>query len=252
MALKKKAIKEFAPLFIFLVILLAIVAFFIWESRSPVTIADTHVINMDKSMDRWEEIQGKAREARLTIKRWKAVDGSMITEDDVRKYEVSKLIARHTAEKKQPGVIGCFLSHKTLLKHLGDQWNMPWHAHLILEDDAYIPADFWNQWNKFSRELPADWDIVQIGVTYPNLKPVPGGVRLHTHSEPKGNVGAFAYLVKHRSLTKINDHLRYMYDPIDVMLRNKQNEWKIYFAWPEICPHDDHGKSTIVTEVSSK
>jgi GR25 family glycosyltransferase involved in LPS biosynthesis len=252
MVAKKKAIKTFAPLLFFLVFAAIIMAVYVWISRLPVTIVDTHVINMDKSMDRWEEIQQKAREARLPVKRWRAVDGSLIKEDDARQYNVSKLITRHTTEKKQPGVIGCFLSHKTLLKHLGDQWNMPWHAHFILEDDAYIPTDFWKQWNEFSRELPGDWDIVQIGVTYPNLKRVPGHVRLHTHSESRGNVGAFAYLVRHGSLTKINDHLRYMYDPIDVMLRNKQNEWKIYFAWPEICPHDDHGKSTIVTEASSK
>lgn len=216
------------------------------SKKGPIYIADAHVINMDKSRDRLAEIQAAATEAKLPLIRWPAVDGTTIKEDDVRKYKVSKLITKHTAEKKQPGVIGCFLSHKTLLKHLEARSSGRNDAHLILEDDAAIPADFWDQWNKFSASVPADWDIIQIGVTFPNLKPFQG--RVHVHSEPRGNVGAFAYLVKHSSLPKINAHLEYMYDPIDVMIRNKQDEWKIYFAWPEICPHNDHGKSTIVSK----
>lgn len=227
--------------------LIVVAGLFFMHSRrkGPVPIADAHVINMDKSRDRLVEIQAAAKQAGLPLIRWPAVDGATIKEDDVRKYKVSKLITRHTAEKKQPGVIGCFLSHQTLLKHLETRpVRRSTDAHLILEDDAAIPADFWEQWNTFSAKVPADWDIIQIGVTFPNLKSIDG--RLHVHSEARGNVGAFAYLVKHGSLPKINAHLEYMYDPIDVMIRNKQDEWNIYFAWPEICPHNDHGKSTIV------
>jgi glycosyl transferase family 25 len=234
------------PLLFLLIIITTCIIIYIYIA--PVKIIDTHVINMDKSKDRWEEIKVSARNANLPIKRWKAIDGSKITESDIRRYNLSALIYSHTRDKKQPGVLGCFLSHKTLLKHLEGQWNLPWHAHLILEDDAYIPSDFWKQWNDFSRDLPSNWDIVQIGVTEPRLKRISGDSQIYIHSEEDGNVGAFAYLVKHSSLSKINKHLEYMYDPIDTMIRNKQNEWNIYFAWPEICPHNDHGKSTIVAQ----
>lgn len=216
------------------------------HNKAPIRIADVYVINMDKSKDRWEEIQVQARTAKMTLHRWRAVDGTKITEDNVREYSVSKLITRHTTEKKQPGVVGCYLSHKTLLKHLESVSAGSNDAHLIFEDDAAIPADFWEKWNTFAKEVPADWDIIQIGVTYPNLKKVPGCKQVHMHAAQKGNVGLFAYLVKHSSLPKINEHLTYMYDPIDVMLRNKQDEWKIYIAWPQICAHNDHGRSTIV------
>lgn len=222
--------------------------------KTPIRIADVYVINMDKSQDRWEELRIQAKSADMTIHRWRAVDGTQITEETVRQHHVSKLITRHTTEKKQPGVVGCFLSHKMLLRHLEatdatDAGSL--EGHLILEDDAAIPADFWDQWNALAAELPHDWDIVQIGVTYPNLKRVPGCERVHSHSSAKGNVGAFAYVVRHGALPKINEHLSYMYDPIDVMIRNKQNEWRIYFAWPQICPHNDHGVSTIVPHVKN-
>jgi hypothetical protein len=88
------------------------------SSAGPIPIVDSHVINMDKSRDRLAEIQASAKQANLPLIRWPAVDGTTIKEDDVRRHKVSKLITRHTAEKKQPGVIGCFLSHKSLLKHL--------------------------------------------------------------------------------------------------------------------------------------
>ncbi len=214
----------------------------------PIHLRSVYAINMDKSQDRWAEIQELARQAKVPLQRWRAVDGSQIKEDDVRKWGVSKLIVRHTTEKKQPGVVGVFLSHKTLLKHLETQTANSGDAHLILEDDAYIPPDFWGQWNSLAAEFPTDWDIVQLGVTFPNLKPKPGCQRLHQHMGDKGNVGAFAYVVRHSSLPKINAHMSHMYDPIDVMIRNKQNEWKIYYAWPEICAHNDHGSSTIVTQ----
>ncbi len=212
----------------------------------PVRLVSAHAINMDKSTDRWAEISGLAAAAGLPLQRWRAVDGRTIGEDDVRKYGISKLIVRHTTEKKQPGVIGVFLSHKGLLAHLETTAAASGDAHLILEDDAAIPADFWAQWKALSAEFPADWDIVQLGTTFPNLAPMPGCRMLHRHSAEKGNVGAFAYVVRHASLPKINAHMHYMYDPIDVMIRNKQNEWGIYYAWPDVCMHNDHGVSTIV------
>lgn len=243
----KKVYKTLAVYVAFLAAVLAAMWFLRTLRPHPVRLASAHAINMDKSTDRWAEISALAQKARLPLKRWHATDGSAIKEDSVRNHGVSKLIVRHTTEKKQPGVVGVFLSHKTLLEHLEKQGGAgSADAHLILEDDAAIPADFWDQWATVSAEFPADWDIVQLGVTFPNLTRLPGCQRLHGHSEKRGNVGAFAYVVKHASLHKINQHFQYMYDPIDVMIRNKQDEWRIFYVWPEVCPHNDHGVSTIV------
>jgi GR25 family glycosyltransferase involved in LPS biosynthesis len=230
----------------FLLVVMICLVLLKYIQSAPIRLQSVHAINMRKSQDRWAEISDLAEKAGVPLQRWEAVDGTTVGEDDARRLGVSKLLIRHTTEKKQPGVVGVFLSHKTLLKHLETQSAHSGDAHLILEDDAYIPADFWNQWAFVSSEFPADWDIVQLGVTYPNLKPMAGCRRLHAHQGAKGNVGAFAYVVRHASLPKINQHLIHMYDPIDVMIRNKQDEWGIYYAWPEICKHNDHGQSTIV------
>jgi GR25 family glycosyltransferase involved in LPS biosynthesis len=231
------------------IITLLIVGFFLFmrvrNAYNNIKIADAHVINMDKSKDRLAEIQDAAQKAGLSIIRWPAADGTILKEEDMIKHNVSKKIVRQLREKNQFGVIGCFISHKTLLKHLEGLSAKANDAHLILEDDVEIPINFWEQWNEFSASVPNDWDVIQIGVTFPKLKSLNGG-RVHIHSESEGNVGSFAYLVNHLSLPKINEHLKQMNDPIDIMIRNKQNEWKIYFAWPEICHHNYDGKSTIV------
>ena len=207
-------------------------------------IVSAHCINMDSSTDRWKETQEYASKANLSLVRWPAVNGQEITEDDLFSLRVSKIIYRHGLLKNQRGVIGCFLSHRGLLNHLRMQSFSKNDCHLILEDDVYIPPDFYEQWNSILRDVPNNWDIIQIGVTFPNLKPLKG--RVHTHLHNRGNVGAFAYVVRHGALPKITEHLEYMYDPIDIMIRNKWKEWNIYIVWPQICRANDHGKSTIV------
>lgn len=222
----------------------------VWYFRLPVRparIVSAHVINMDESKDRLAECMEHAHAAQINAVRWPAVDSRNFKEDDVVRYKLSKYIWKWAVENKKPGVLGCFLSHKTLLLHLESEVPAAaGDAHLILEDDAYIPPDFWAQWNKVCADLPSDWDIVQLGVTFPNLKQLKGDV--HVHLNDRGNVGAFAYVVRHRALSKINAHLEYMNDPIDVMFRKKWREWNYYIVWPEICPHNDHGESTIVRE----
>lgn len=214
-----------------------------WQRRRPSApnIVSFHVINLEESRDRLLEIQTAADAAAVPLVRWPAVDGAAVREEDCARLGISKSIYRYAHEKGQPGIVGCFLSHRTLLEHLRDQSAAPGDAHVIFEDDAAIPADFWEQWRALP--IPADWDIVQLGVTFPNLRQVDG--RIHAHLGDRGNVGGFAYVVRHGALPKICAHAAHMYDPLDVMIRNKYQEWRIYIVWPQVCPHNDGGVSVI-------
>ena len=212
------------------------------RSKCP-GIVTAHVINMDKSVERLAEIRAEGAAAGIELTRWPGVDGTKLTSAECNEQKISKLIYRHIINIKRPGVLGCFLAQRGLLRHLrtvrcGDE-----DAHLIFEDDAHIPADFWKQWDEVCRDLPPDWDIVQVGATHPNLKKLKG--RVHVHLNARGNVGMFAYIVRHSALEKICKHAEYMYDPLDNMISDKYKEWKIYIVWPQICPHNDHGISTI-------
>lgn len=207
-------------------------------------IASAHVINMDESRDRLAEFVSNATAAGLSVERWGAVDSRAMKETDLAPLQLSKYIWKWAAEHKKLGMLGCYLSHRTLLKHLEGLPVNSNDVHLVFEDDAYVPPDFMAQWNSLLDQAPPDWDILQLGVTFPNLRQVSG--RVHRHLHDKGNGGTFAYAVRHNALRKINAHIAYMTDPIDIMLRNKWRDWNYYIAWPELCPHNDHGESVIV------
>lgn len=210
-------------------------------------IVTAHVINMDESRERLYEFQENARIAfgsTLPVIRWPAYDSRKMTESQLAPLKLSKYIWKWAVDNKKMGMLGCYLSHRTLLKHLETLHVNSNDAHLILEDDAYVPPDFWKQWSRVLEDAPDDWEILQLGVTFPNLRHING--RIHRHLGDKGNGGTFAYVVRHSALRKINAHLTYMSDPIDIMFRNKWRDWKYYIVYPEICPHNDHGESIIV------
>lgn len=207
-------------------------------------IVTAHVVNMDESKERLAECMAAAAVARIPLQRWPAVDTRKYEEKDLAPNKLSKYIWKWAVEHKRLGMLGCYLSHRTLLQHLSTLPVSDNDAHLVLEDDAHIPADFWAQWLTVLQDVPPDWDMVQIGVTFPNLRNVKG--RVHRHLNDRGNGGTFAYVVRHGALPKINAHIEYMSDPIDLMYRAKWREWKYYIIYPEICPHDDHGESIIV------
>lgn len=227
-----------------LLLLLATVVLLVLARRTTTPhFVSAHVINLDRSRDRLLEFQYAADVAGVDVQRWPAYDGRLVTEKDLYKLKIGKMIYRYTMAAQQPGVLGAFISHRSLLNHLRSIPCDGNDGHLIFEDDAYIPPYFWAEWEEIGKELPANWEIIQFGVTHPNIKKVRG--RVHTHSRENGNVGMFAYAVRHRALGKICRHLEHMNDPIDNMIAAKGDEWKIYIIWPELCPHNDHGKSTI-------
>ena len=233
-------------LVLLILVLLTILQVLQFNTSTP-QIKTAHVINMDESHERLLEFQENAiigLGSDLPVVRWTAYDSRKMTEEQIAPLKLSKYIWKWAVENKKMGVMGCYLSHRTLLKHLESTDISSNDAHLILEDDAYIPPDFWAQWNAVLADAPANWEILQLGVTFPNLKHVQGSV--HRHLGDKGNGGTFAYVVRHSALKKINAHLEYMTDPIDIMFRNKWREWKYYIVYPEICPHNDHGESIIV------
>ena len=228
---------------IFMLIILKYISYYKFDRPK---IASAHIINLDSSKERWAEIAEYANEAKLPVQRWPAVRGKDIKEEDLVPMKLSKYIFKYGVMTNQHGIIGCFLSHRTLLDHLKTLPSSPNDCHLVLEDDAFIPPDFLQQWENILDDVPNDWDMIMLGIQFPNLRQLKG--RVHTHLANKGNVGTHAYMVRHKALPKITKHLEYMYDAIDLMLRNKWKDWKIYILWPQLCYVNDHGESTIVVK----
>lgn len=111
-------------------------------------IDNIYVINMKESKDRWESIQSQSHLLPIKPKRVEAVNG--------------KELVKSTESWFTPGVIGCFLSHRKVLKRIvanNDTYAM------ICEDDVIFTKDFGKHLKRVIKDLESqpDWDLVYLG-----------------------------------------------------------------------------------------
>lgn len=93
-------------------------------------IQEIYVINLKKCTNRMRKFDDNMRSLKLKYKRWDAVNGSAIKRDD---SNTTFLCRNYMCNN---GVIGCYLSHITLWRHIlnSNQNSQKWF--MIFEDDA--------------------------------------------------------------------------------------------------------------------
>lgn len=220
------------------------------ESRTPPHIHSIHVINLDRDTKRWESIQKQAQNLNLTVNRFKGTYGKDIPYNQMRTYGVGNAMVRadrndHKGEKLHNlGVVGCYLSHRNLIEHLGTM-NVPdSYGHLILEDDVRLPTDFLQpggRWDQLRKHVPADWDMIWFRMWKPiGADVAPGVMKLNTDQRLRANLGTFAYVVRHGAIHgKVLPSLKYMNDAFDEQVNRHFNEWNCYVLHPGIIDIDD-------------
>jgi GR25 family glycosyltransferase involved in LPS biosynthesis len=195
-------------------------------------IKDVWIINLDKSKDRWNDIleQVKVLDP-LPVNRWSATDGRAMKEQDFIDEKIPIIIRpQFTLESKQErrkGEIGCYLSHKKLLEHLLEQKADDDAGHLILEDDVEIEKDTLDKWIKVADKLDKDWDIFFFGIHDPVLQEAKNGIAKVTSIQ-----SLHAYMVRQKSIPKILDLIKIMYDPIDEIIRWNSDKLNLYAIKP--------------------
>lgn len=207
-------------------------------------IVSTHVVNMESSRDRLVQFMAHSKKSGLSVVRWGAVNGKSLGEGDLAKYNLSKELYDSHKSNKRLGVIGCYLSHATLLQHLQTMRCNPNDIHLIFEDDVILPENTDLRVHQVINDLPAEWDLVQLFTLDPVTRPWKHNI--HTPvPKAKGNWSTAAYAVRHGSLPKINEHIRVMRVPIDDQLMEKNGTWKWFCVQPDLVKIDDKGKTTL-------
>jgi len=220
------------------------------EFRQPATINTIHVINLDRDSKRLEAINQQAKSLNLKIERFPAIYGKDIPYNQMRNHGVGNAMVRadrhdHKGEKlNNLGIVGCYLSHRELIRKLGNMDVPDSYGHLIIEDDLRLPSDFLQpggRWEKLSRSIPADWDIIWLGIWKPyGVDVAPGIMKLKSDPRIRVNLGTFCYVVKHGSIkNKILPWLEYMNDAYDEQLNLKFNEWNCYATVPRIIDIDE-------------
>ena len=214
----------------------------------PANIADVWYINLDRSSDRRTYIENETSKLLIPVKRWSAVDGSKLTDEDFNKHNIPAWsrpsFALESKQKTRFGEIGCFLSHKSLLQHLNTLDTPSDMAHLILEDDAKIDDNFIEKWNISINTVDPSWDIIFVGLLGNNVNDVKSGI-----GKPEYITGTHAYVVKQSSLDKIIAHIDIIYDPIDEVYAKGINKLNIYALSPSKINQGGAPTSTIANTI---
>ena len=223
---------------------LVIILFIVALRRQPITIDDIWVINMDKDVERYNAIVASSQPIKSMIHRWPATYGKEESIANALADGISYMISSKKYEKdydhygkvqRNPGAVGCWLSHKRLLRHLSTLDVPGSTAHLIVEDDITLAPEFLEEWEIRRHTIPADWDIVFLDITVPKGFFIGDGIQKAVVTNDTGNWGTQAYIVRHGSLqSRILPEIRYMESEIDVQLNNHADILNIYIFSPSI------------------
>lgn len=203
------------------------------------------VVNLDRDADRMVFVQAQQDRLPQPIRRWRAAYGKeedrvQIARDDGVEAIITKSPNAEENEKSskvlnKPGEVGCWLSHKRLLRHLRQGNYPPNFGHLICEDDIEVPHDFIARWNRVRKTIPKDWDMIYLGIGGPS------GTRLNENllrwrndQAEFANWGTHAYMVRHRSIDSILDKLVLMGGALDVQYYKTLGHLNIYIVNPDL------------------
>jgi len=113
------------------------------------------LINLPKHEERFRTVKEQLEKAEVDFEKADAVDGRKLTVEDQE--------ARVTALGRAlmtPGMIGCFLSHKSCWERCVQLANGPI---IVFEDDVILAENFTASLHAAMDELPEGWDVLLLG-----------------------------------------------------------------------------------------
>eukprot|EP00930_Biecheleria_cincta_P049748 TRINITY_DN34948_c0_g1_i1.p1 TRINITY_DN34948_c0_g1~~TRINITY_DN34948_c0_g1_i1.p1 ORF type:complete len:428 (-),score=72.35 TRINITY_DN34948_c0_g1_i1:114-1397(-) len=113
------------------------------------------VVNLDKSVDRWEKCTEEFAKQNVEAERFPAVLGKALSEEE--RNENVTFGARYFCTA---GMIGCFMSHLGIWKKVVKE-DIPYVV--VLEDDVVLYPDFTEKLKTLLEELPEGWDVCLLG-----------------------------------------------------------------------------------------
>lgn len=120
----------------------------------------------------------------------------------------------HTA-----GAYGCLLSHVEVIRE-AQRSNAS--SVLIFEDDAVLDPDFQNKFARYSKEVPADWDMLYLGALH---KDEPLEISEHVARITKAN-STYAYALKNTvfdAFIELNTRAEHVLDMNSYLLQDRFN-----------------------------
>lgn len=202
-------------------------------------IAHAHVISLESSTDRYTELEKQAKAAGLELKRFSVTKPSYEIVGNLEallRVGGSTFINRMNLDANPDllGTIGCFMSHRDLLRKILKEEGSSKIA-LILEDDAIIPEDALTKIDVLIDGLPSDWHICFLGKNeVDSVGYREHIVKLTNRFNSLKNYGTWAYLVHVPHIELILNCLERISDPIDTQYNYYTDRINTYLAKPNI------------------
>ncbi|MBP3692978.1 MAG: glycosyltransferase family 25 protein [Thermoguttaceae bacterium] len=173
-----------------------------------------HIINLDRSPERWEKIQANFSQIPLTVRRISGIEVRSLDEPLPVPF-LSVSFALRMGRPAVPGEIGCYASHlKAMKEFLATDFDFC----LICEDDVVPNADLMDVLRE-SLEIPG-WDLLRAAKCrekgFQVWRKLPCGTAIGTNL--KGFAFAAAYVVSRKGAEMLLKNLTPMQLPYDLAL----------------------------------
>ena len=192
-----------------------------------------YVINLDKSIGRWNYIKNQNNQ-NLNLVRSNAVNGKNLTHQNI-KYDVDNNSYLYKNLDKNRGEIGCALSHLNIWK----QFKQNNDKYLIVvEDDVIFEKNLYNKIDEYLENEPKDWDIIYLGgssiigykVNNYFIKPRTVG---------RGNLGTYAMLINKKGVNKLLRYCNPINQSIDHQIKKNFSNLNVYYTYPCLIHHNN-------------
>jgi len=210
------------------------------NSNKHVYIDHTYIINLDKDTDRLVKVKKYLEDANITnYTKISGINGSelninLLENDNIIQLNKNSFF-NHNRDGRDSlkGSIGCALSHIKIWRRLLYESNM--NNILILEDDVIIPTDFWDQFNKYTKDIPNNWDIIFCGGMRIYGKKVNENIIKGISYNRWFNCGLFGYVINKKSAKKLIE----LCDPVSTYIDIQMNaeygkSINAYYIYPYI------------------
>jgi len=192
-----------------------------------------HVINLEKSKDRWNYIKTQ-NNGSLNLVKFKAVNGKELNRQNINGL-VEKTSYLYKNLEKNRGEIGCALSHLKIWKNFKNTQD---EYLIIVEDDVIFEQNFYNKLQKYLKHAPKNWDIIYLGGSHIRgykvnehfIKPEPNG---------RGNLGTYAMLMNRKGVDKLLKYCNPITKSIDHQIKSKFNMINVFYTYPSLIHHNN-------------
>lgn len=157
---------------------------------------EVYYINLDDKTDRKEYMEGQ-------FEYWGIKKYTRISACDGREDDLSDTLKGRYPENVVSGEVGCVTSHLKLLKHWLE--NSDENVLIVMEDDCDLDTvKHWPfTWREFYRQVPYDFDVVQLAIINPQA------ITLRMHRRFVNDFSTACYMItRHHAEKLVKLHCR--------------------------------------------